>query len=236
MMRVASTSGSVGLVAGLLFLLMPQIDMIAAREFYIGDGDFAGQHSILIPIAREVFIWCYAGASVLVIAGIAITIARKERWAGLHTTQWVFCALCLSIGPGVVANLTFKDNWGRARPRQVIEFGGDKPFTAALVQARNCERNCSFVSGEASSIFALFFAAAAVFRRRTLLLLGSGVILGSLAGLMRMAQGAHFLSDVIFAGVFMGLTVAALFIMFEARAEGGFARLRLAITGRTAAV
>ena len=34
-----------------------------------------------------------------------------------------------------------------------------------------------------------------------------GTIAGLSAGLVRMAQGGHFLSDVIFAGVFMALTV-----------------------------
>lgn len=236
MIRFATASAAIGIGAGLVFVLVPQIDLITARAFYVGDGSFAGRQSVLVPMVREVFLWSYVAAAVLTLIGVATSIARQDRWAGLGATQWIFCALCLSVGPGIVANQLFKDNWGRARPRQVMEFGGDKPFTPALVQAQNCDRNCSFVSGEASSIFALFFAAAALIRRRTLVLIGSGVILGSLAGLMRIVQGAHFLSDVVFAGVFMGLTVTALFLIFEARAEGGSARLRLAIAGRAATV
>lgn len=234
MTRFATASAAVGVGAGALFVLVPEIDLIAAKAFYVGGDSFAGSHSVLVPLVRAVFLWTYVAASVLTVAGIGLTFVRRSRWGGLSTVQWLFVALCLSIGPGVVANEIFKDNWGRARPRQIVEFGGDKHFTPALVQAQNCERNCSFVSGEASSIFVLCFAAAALFRRRALLLIGSGVILGSLAGLMRMAQGAHFLSDVVFAGVFMALTVAGLFLLFEARAEGGAARLRSAIAGRTA--
>jgi len=234
MTRFATASAVVGIAAGALFVLVPEIDLIAAKAFYVGGGSFAGGRAILVPLVREVFLWTYVAASALAVVGIALTIARRSNWGGLCTAQWVFVALCLSIGPGVVANEIFKDNWGRARPRQIAEFGGDKPFTPALVQAQNCERNCSFVSGEASSIFALCFAAAALFRQRALVLIGSGVILGSLAGLMRMAQGAHFLSDVVFAGVFMALTVVGLFLLFEARTEGGAARLRSAIAGRAA--
>jgi lipid A 4'-phosphatase len=41
------------------------------------------------------------------------------------------------------------------------------------------------------------------------------VVLGSLAGLTRIAQGGHFLSDVVFAGVFMALTTACLQLLFD---------------------
>lgn len=235
MTRFATASAATGIAAAVVFVAVPDIDLIAATAFYIGGGAFAGGQAILVPLVRGVFLWAYVAAAVLAVVGISLSIVRRSNWGGLCPARWLFVVLCLSIGPGVVANEIFKDNWGRARPRQITEFGGDKPFTPALVQAQNCERNCSFVSGEASSIFVLFFAAGALFRRRALVMIGSGVILGSLAGLMRMAQGAHFLSDVVFAGVFMALTVVGLFLLFEARTEGGAARLRSAISGRAAA-
>ena len=36
------------------------------------------------------------------------------------------------IGSGLIANWYFKDQWGRARPIQVKEFGGEKEFTRAF--------------------------------------------------------------------------------------------------------
>ena len=39
---------------------------------------------------------------------------------------------------------------------------------------------------------------------------------GGLAGLIRMLQGAHFLTDVVFAAVFMAMTVTAIQYLFEA--------------------
>ena len=44
----------------------------------------------------------------------------------------------------------------------------------------------------------------------------AGIIAGSLAGLVRMMQGAHFLSDVIFAAITMALIAAAVQLIFEA--------------------
>jgi lipid A 4'-phosphatase len=48
-----------------------------------------------------------------------------------------------------------------------------------------------------------------------------GMVLGSLAGLVRIAQGGHFLSDVVFAGVFMAMTAALLQLLFETIQSAG---------------
>jgi dolichol-phosphate mannosyltransferase len=108
----------------------------------------------------------------------------------------------------------FKENMGRARPRDIVEFGGTKTFTPPLVPSRECARNCSFISGEASSIYAAFFALALLIPQYRMGLLISGIAAGTLAGIVRIIQGAHFLSDVLFAGVFMAITVSLLHIAF----------------------
>jgi lipid A 4'-phosphatase len=48
---------------------------------------------------------------------------------------------------------------------------------------------------------------------RTLIVLG--LILGSATGFVRMAQGAEFFSDVVFAGVLMALTVSIIQLAFD---------------------
>ncbi len=110
----------------------------------------------------------------------------------------------------MLANVAFKDQWGRARPKQIIAFGGTKLFTPALQLTNQCPRNCSFVSGEAASMFVPFYAAAAVAPQWAATLLVLGTLAGFSAGFVRVIQGAHFLSDVVFAGLFMGLMVMAL--------------------------
>jgi lipid A 4'-phosphatase len=90
---------------------------------------------------------------------------------------------------------------GRARPDEVTHFGGARTFTPAFVPADQCESNCSFVSGHAAFVFGGFAVALVARRRRATTLLVA--VLGGLAGLGRMLQGAHFLSDIVFAGVFM---------------------------------
>ena len=43
-------------------------------------------------------------------------------WLSLGLPQWLFLAVCLGVGPGLVANLLLKDQWGRARPKHIAEF------------------------------------------------------------------------------------------------------------------
>jgi len=110
----------------------------------------------------------------------------------------LFLLAVISIGPGLAVTV-LKDHWDRARPVAIVQFGGDKQFTPAWVIADQCEDNCSFVSGHASGAFSLL-ALAWVFPRRRQFWLVAGTLWGAHMGLVRIAQGGHFLSDVIFAG------------------------------------
>lgn len=140
------------------------------------------------------------------LAGLVITRGSARSWLRLSGTQWLFLAICLAMGPGILANVALKDHWGRARPKEVAEFGGSKMFTPPLIPTDQCANNCSFVSGEAAAIFMPFYAAGLVVPQWAAILLAVGTLCGLAAGFVRVAQGAHFLSDVIFAGVFMAMT------------------------------
>lgn len=165
-----------------------------------------------VQTARHFFTGVF---SIILAATIAVTIRTliaKRRWFGAEQARCWFMIAVLIGGPGLVANLVLKDNLGRARPREVIEFGGSKAFTPPLIPSRECPRNCSFISGEASSMYAPFFALALLLPQFRLGLLAVGIAAGSLAGAVRIIQGGHFLSDVLFAGVIMAITVSLLHI------------------------
>ncbi|MCC7254238.1 phosphatase PAP2 family protein [Hyphomicrobium sp.] len=167
-----------------------------------------------VSTARKAFmaIFLFVAFATLIVS-IRVFLAER-RWFGLDQARCLFMIAVLVMGPGVVANLVFKDNLGRARPRDVVEFGGTKAFTPPLIPSRECPRNCSFISGEASSMFAAFFALALLLPQYRLGLLIIGLAAGTLAGAVRIMQGAHFLSDVLFAGIFMAFTVSLLHIAF----------------------
>jgi lipid A 4'-phosphatase len=199
-----------GLIAGAVFLAAPEIDLGVARAFYTADTGFIGAHVGWVRVLREAFKVVYFGTIALCLVGLALPWRGRMPWLGLGKAHWLFLAACLAAGPGVVANLVFKDHWGRARPSQVAEFGGARRFTPPLLIADQCRRNCSFISGEASSTYVTLYAAAALIPEWSAALVIAGTVGGLATGLVRMSQGAHFLSDVVFAGVFMALTVLAL--------------------------
>jgi len=198
---------ALGVGAGCVFLAIPEVDLLAARVFHAPETGFVGQRLGWVHALRQAFVVLYFGTIAVCLAGLILTWRRRPQWLQIGSRHWLFLAVCLAAGPGLVANLIFKDQWGRARPSQIVEFGGSKTFTPPLLVANQCKRNCSFISGEAASTYVTFYAAAVLVPQWSVPLAVAGTAGGLATGLVRMSQGAHFLSDVVFAGVFMALTV-----------------------------
>jgi len=190
-----------------LFLFLPDIDLWASHTVYrTGDGFYLAGTWPVRALYRSVP-WLVAAQ----VAGLPLLILiawrRGRSIVGINLKTGAYVLLVLAIGPGLVVNAVLKDHWGRARPSQITEFGGAQAFTPAPLPANACDRNCSFVSGHAAVGFGLIaysFLAADLRRRRTIA--ASGIAIGGLIGLARMAQGAHFLSDIVFSGLIVGGT------------------------------
>ena len=55
----------------------------------------------------------------------------------------------------IIVNVLLKGFWGRARPNDILELGGEENFSAWFQYSDACSTNCSFVSGDASVGFSL---------------------------------------------------------------------------------
>ena len=132
---------------------------------------------------------------VFVIALYVCNRLSKRNWCGIDGKRVLYLFIVLALGAGVIVNVLLKDNFGRARPRDIAEFGGTKVFTPAFVVSRECDKNCSFSSGEgAAGFFALALALALNRRRATL---AAAFAVGCVVSYWRVASGAHFLSDTL---------------------------------------
>ena len=195
-----------------IFLSFPQIDLQISNYFYNeADGFYLNKHPFFETVHNSVRIVA-TSIAVSWIALLAVNYFGKKQILNIPNFKLIYLILALAIGPGLVVNTIFKDNWGRARPHQTNNFGGENPFTPPFIIADNCERNCSFVSGDPSVgfyLFALYFA----FRKR--IFAYSALGLGILFGGTRIVQGAHFFSDVIFSGVFTFTTCYLLWLAFS---------------------
>jgi lipid A 4'-phosphatase len=194
--------------AAAVLVAFPDIDLWIAHATYRQGQGFIGWRLGWLGGVRTTFIVFYFTCLIVSLSCWLATRLGNAGYFGYQ--QWRFLFVCLVVGPGLLANVGFKDQWGRARPKHIVAFGGAKLFTPALLPTNQCKRNCSFVSGEASSVFAPFYAAAAVAPQFAAPLILVGTLAGLAAGSVRIAQGAHFLSDVVFAGLFMGLAVIVL--------------------------
>jgi lipid A 4'-phosphatase len=230
-----------GTVAGTLaiFFFVPQLDLATSRLFYDpGRGFVLASWPPILFLFRAIP-WIAWGMLILVAVGIFwLLLFRRPLWR-LDRKALIFVVVSTVAGPGLFANTLFKDHWGRARPAQTEMFGGAHRFTPAPLPAAECDRNCGFVSGHAAlafSLVALAFLAPAGRPRRLGVVTAMGF--GALVGLGRIAQGAHFLSDVVYAGLLVYGTAFLLhwwIVICDGLATAPFVSLYRMIAGRAGA-
>lgn len=201
----------------------PEIDLAVSRTFFAGAscepphadplalcGAFpAGSVGVLadlrqflqaLPLMIAIGLGLYLAASLVRGAGL--------RNASVMAGSAVFWTYVMSVG--LLVNGLLKSYSGRPRPHQTTLFGGEFPFVPAGDFAGECARNCSFVSGEAAAAFWLICLVPLLPRGWRVPGFTAALAVALLTSAMRIAFGAHFLSDVLLAGLFTLLIFAVL--------------------------
>ncbi len=203
--RARNKAGWIGLTLALLlawiFTVWPQLDLWASGLFHDASGAFIGDRLLFtrllyrgIPVTGIVY-------AVLGVVVITVSLWRPHPIGGRWSRRLAALAWVSVLGSGLLVNAGLKEHWGRARPREVVEFGGQQHFSPALVPTDQCRHNCSFVSGHATSgyiLMAVGLMGSVATRRRWLWI---GLAWGTIVSLARIAEGGHFLSDTLFAGL-----------------------------------
>jgi lipid A 4'-phosphatase len=200
----------IGVAVGLLFGLYPRLDIDISALFYDRQANlFVVNAQPWVMDARAAARWLIT----LIVAPAALAIIGKlimpRRRMLIGARAALFLVLTLALGPGVLTNVILKDHWGRARPIDVTALGGTYRFTAWWDPRGDCPTNCSFIAGEPSGAFWTLAPAALAPPQWRLLAYGGALTFGAAIGLLRIAAGGHFFSDVIFAGVFTFLLIWA---------------------------
>ncbi len=168
------------------------------------------------------FVYHYGPLPGVALGIAAAIVAVAGRWAPQRRVWWqsrdmrracVFLALLLVVGPGLIINSGFKSMWGRPRPSECEQFGGERRFVPVGVAVQQLKPNSSFPSGHAAIAFywmAPGFVLVHRQRRLALAFFASGTAYGLAMGAIRISQGGHFLSDVLWAGAIVYLTGAVL--------------------------
>jgi len=213
-------------LCSLLLMAFPAIDLAISRTFFHA-GTFVRARSWqeLVHVGLTYFL-CLSMAAI--VALYSYNRLRKRNVAGINGRKVLFLFLVLIIGAGLIVNVGLKNNFGRARPRDVAEFGGTKVFTPAFVLSRECNKNCSFSSGDAAGGFFALALAMALTRRRSAFL--AGLAIGALMSFARISSGAHFFSDTV-VSFFVMLIVADVLYHYVVLTEAGRDEVKLIDSG-----
>lgn len=189
------------LLFGVFIVISPKLDqLISVLPYNSFSHKFYGEGSIWCHIIYRAVPFL---TLLLLITPIALLIKNYRNQAKFGSSKKYAFIIILSlwIGPGIIVNNVLKDHWGRPRPYQVLRDHKEfSPFWRPHFTAINAN---SFPSGHASVGFFLGVPLIALRRKK----LGIAVSLfgGGLVGVVRILQGGHYLSDVVFAGLIVYL-------------------------------
>ena len=188
----------------IFFTFFPESDIYFSNLFF-ENNKFVSERIIFIKILRSFL----KDLMVLIpiVSLIILLIDYTNKFKSLKTflnRRLRLTIIGLIIGPivgsGIIANWYFKDQWGRARPVHISEFGGNKTFSRAFVKSDQCEKNCSWISGESSAAFS-FLVGTLILKNPSFFVLN--LFFGVIVSFCRISMGGHFLSDNLFALFFM---------------------------------
>ncbi|MGV8839883.1 MAG: phosphatase PAP2 family protein [Bauldia sp.] len=192
-----------------VFLLIPNLDLWFSRQFYDPEIGFPALRIPALHWLRDVSgLLLWVAGTVVGVSLLAKLFVFPRRRPLVPGRAMLFLSATLALSAGLLVNGVLKSLWGRPRPTQVLEFGGDAPFVTAWHISDFCARNCSFVSGEASAAIWLVAVALVVPARFRRAALAAALALAFAFSLNRIAFGGHFLSDVLLAWTLTLLVIA----------------------------
>jgi lipid A 4'-phosphatase len=199
---------ALAIAVGVPFAIFPQLDLTLVAPFF--DPARQGFWVRLDPTLRnfrEWSNWVIALIAAPAFFAIPIKLLLPKRPLLVPGRAVVLMIATLALAPGVLANLVLKDYWGRSRPIDVSQFGGDEHYVAWWDPRGDCPKNCSFIAGEPSGAFWTLAPALLLPPPWRAVGTAAALIFGAGVSLLRVASGGHFVTDAAFAGVFTFLVI-----------------------------
>ena len=199
---------------GLFVSVSPLIDMIISNSFYLGDSQFYLQKSDNITIFFRKFYLPFLLIYMLFLTTFSRFYIVKKLFFNnvFYFKEIVFIWISSAISLLIVVNYLLKDMWGRSRPNDMVFFNGDFLFTPWFKPSNFCESNCSFVSGDAS---VGFLVVVLYFLTKNIWFFYIALFSGLALGLVRIAEGGHFFSDIVFSQIIVTLTLLISFFLYK---------------------
>lgn len=119
------------LVVSAVFAAAPDIDLGIASAFF-RDGRWvfeAWPGMVVFNKGFNTATHWFSGVLALVVAALALQRWRQPLASTAALRKTGYLLLVIALGPGLLVNAVLKEQWGRARPSQVAEFGGSAAYT-----------------------------------------------------------------------------------------------------------
>ena len=206
------TAIPLALLAGLtLACMLTRFDLWVTQQFF-HEGHFPYYGSALAEFLYHYGPWpgIVFGIGCLVLCGATSLLMRLAVWR----KEMLFLTLAVLIGPVILINGTLKPGWDRPRPVSIEVFGGRHQYVPPGVIG-GYEKGRSFPSGHASMGYVFLLPAFLLLRKypqAAATVFAVGFLLGAGIGLSRVAEGRHFLSDIVWSGAIVYFTGLALYV------------------------
>lgn len=200
--RTSAAVIGVALPVALAGVVVP-LDLHVAEWLHRGDGRWLLTDTVLSTLVHELGQWPALLFGVTSLAALASqTLSPTAR---SFKNEALFIFVVYALGPGLLVNAILKVHVDRPRPRDVVEFGGERAYAPPWVDGQH-DGGKSFPSGHAATSFALATVGALATRRRWLVVMTiGGFAYGGVVGFVRMADGSHFFTDVLWSAILVGM-------------------------------
>ena len=188
------------ILASLLLTVGPTFDIFSSGLFYLGKSKFYLQsYSLITVVFREITL-PIIGVYVLILPVLSMFLPIKKLFFNytFSIKEIIYIWLAFVGSLGIFINLVLKTFWGRARPNDILQLGGKESFSPWYKYSDACVSNCSFVSGDAAVGFSLVILYLVT---NNIKYAYFSIFFGISIGLVRIVEGGHFLSDIVFSGL-----------------------------------
>jgi lipid A 4'-phosphatase len=192
----------IALIAMTLAFRWTSLDLTISSWFYNPQSGL-WDWFFLPPCTAFYRLGIYPPFALAILGGVLLVFGWLIDGTGSLPRAGLFLVLVMLLGPGLIVNLGFKTYWGRARPHEVKEFNGRHEFSPVGSPGVMLQGNSSFPSGHAALAFYLMAPGFLAGRRRPRLAaacFATGALYGLGMSAVRVAQGGHFTSDVLWSG------------------------------------
>jgi lipid A 4'-phosphatase len=201
------------LLFSIIFLTYPNIDITVSSMFYSHQAGFLLAHAQWADMARTfLYRLVWVVSAILIVLLLLKFIKPHLKY---NKKPLIYAITVLILVPLLFVNALLKNEVGRPRPENITVFSGTKIFQPVYKISDQCATNCSFVCGDTSTVFA-FWLFLPFFRKRYQKTLYGGFIFlaGCFYGYIRIGQGGHFLSDVIFSCLYSYISIYIIWWFF----------------------